>query len=201
VNVSVQHHLQRCADIKFARRFIMSSTRCHTSLCQIETSHSHHFCDQHRCATDACENARQPTNQYCTSHVICLKVGCQNAQYICSEPRPFCGEHWWTCQRSDCTEQDVSTRLRPCRLHRCSVSRCRQPPLATSPPLCSGHCCSAGNCSSIRAIGRSYCEAHDICGKAGCDVAKDIGNRFCLSHNETCIRPNCFERRDQYGWW
>jgi hypothetical protein len=74
-------------------------------------------------------------------------------------------------------------------------------------PLCTYHDCRASGCKRTRDLdgGRSYCEAHDICGKVGCKGIKHPTKRFYEEHWDTCSQLDCFTRRKYHlithsGW-
>jgi len=191
------------------------------------------YCEAHSCNAAECSAPPQAGSTFCQNH-LCGVRKCTGSGASCSQGYHYCNEH--TCKAYNCANQKSSSGVacrqhrcavancqEPeantaegrtcCELHACQLPGCGNPsrhaqnPAKVS-PFCTDHDCRAPGCERARDLdgGRSYCEAHDLCGKVGCERIKHPTNRFCEEHWDTCSRLNCFTRRKYHlathsGWY
>jgi len=185
---------------------------CNAAECSAPPQAGSTFCQNHLCGVRKCTGSGASRSQgyhYCNEHT-CKAYNCANQK---SSSGVACRQH--RCAVANCQEPEANTAegRTCCELHACQLPGCGNPsrhaqnPAKVS-PFCTDHDCRAPGCERARDLdgGRSYCEAHDLCGKVGCERIKHPTNRFCEEHWDTCSRLNCFTRRKYHlathsGWY
>jgi hypothetical protein len=198
----------------------MAAYLCSRSGCDVYVDTPQRYCESHRCAADACRNAKRSASRFCNEHLECRRIGCRTARYhpdSDEESAPFCADHWWSCRDFDCTawannsanspyctahgcqfpmcQHPVSTGLQSCTTHACTFSQCVKP-IREGLRACLDHACQNPGCQYPVSDGRTACLAHICritaltCNEMGADYHQ--GRYYCIDH--TCNVSGCFER-------
>lgn len=144
------------------------------------------YCREHKCRAPRCRLRRLTgyAAALCDVHI------CREYQFQCTriganflKGRKYCKTH--TCEESECS----------------TIASYAEPNDTSESRVCAAHRCSAAACPRPREANRSHCVEHAICGKQNCSAEKRKGERFCSTHENTCIRMECPQPREAFGWY